>query len=106
MQVSFYYENDAGEQLALPQQTVTAPAFNSSLETVEENQLITVDSSMLKQGQVYRIKAPVAALRDSDKSSVAIYIVLTSEFNKAGRHVQVMSADAVSLNRAQMFLLE
>lgn len=106
MQVSFYYENDAGEPLALPQQTVTATAFGSSLETVEENQLITVDGSALKQGQVYRIKAPVAALRDSDKSSVAIYIVLTSEFNKAGRHVQVISADAVSLNRAQMFLLE
>lgn len=105
-QVSFYYEHDAGEQLALPQQTVTATAFSSPLETVEENQLITVDSSMLKQGQVYRIKAPVAALRDSDKSSVAIYIVLTSEFNKSGRHVQVISADAVSLNRAQMFLLE
>lgn len=106
MQVSFYYENDAGEPLALPQQTVTATAFGSPLETVEENQLITVDGSALKQGQVYRIKAPVSALRDSDKSSVAIYIVLTSEFNKSGRHVQVMSADAVSLNRAQMFLLE
>ncbi len=106
MQVSFYYENDAGEQLALPQQTVMATAFGSPLETVEENQLITVDGSALKQGQVYRIKAPVSALRDSDKSNVAIYIVLTSEFNKAGRHVQVMSADSVSLNRAQMFLLE
>ena len=106
MQVSFYYENDAGEQLALPQQTVTATAFSSPLETVEENQLITVDGSALKQGQVYRIKAPVSALRDSDKSSVAIYIVLTSEFNKSGRHVLVISADAVSLNRAQMFLLE
>ena len=106
MQVSFYYENDAGEPLALPQQTVTATAFSSPLETVEENQLITVDGSALKQGQVYRIKAPVAALRDSDKSSIAIYIVLTSEFNKAGRHVQVISADSVSLNRAQMFLLE
>ena len=106
MQVSFYYEDEAGESLALPQKTVNAIAFSSTLETVEENRLITVSGSELKQGQVYRIKAPVAALQNSDRSSAEIYIVLTSEFHKSGRLMQVMSADSVSLNRAQMFLLE
>ncbi len=106
--VRFYYEDPAGVPLDLGDRTVNATEFSSGIDTVENNRLVEgVSPSQLNQQQVYRIKAPVVALKtDNSLMNADIYVVVETVFNKSGREYRVVSNASVSLNRAQLFLLE
>jgi hypothetical protein len=105
--VRFYYEDPSGAPVDIGGETVTATEFASSIDTVEENRLVSVSGDQLKQQQVYRIKAPVVALKnDSGAVNADIYVVVETKFRRGGKEYSVLSSDSVSLNRAQLFLLE
>ena len=105
--VRFYYEDPSGTPVDLGDKTVNAQEFGSSIYTVENNQLMEVAPSQMKQGQVYRMKAPVVALqKDEGVTNADIYVVLETTFRKAGRECRLISNDSITLNRAQLFLLE
>jgi hypothetical protein len=105
--VRFYYEDPSGVPVDIGGETVTATEFASSIDTVQDNQLVAVSADQLKQQQVYRIKAPVMALKkDSDATNADIYVVLETTFRRGSREYTILSSDSVSLNRAQLFLLE
>jgi hypothetical protein len=105
--VRFYYEDPSGSLIELDSEKVSATEFGSSIDTVEQNQLVAVSTAQLKQQQVYRIKAPVVALQsNSDMTNADIYVVLETTFRRGGREYTIISSDSVSLNRAQLFLLE
>lgn len=107
MTLRFYYEDPAGTPVNVGDKTVNVQEFASSIYTVEDNRLTEVAPSEMKQGQIYRIKAPVVALqKDNGVTNADIYVVLETAFRKAGRECQVISNASVSLNRAQLFLLE
>lgn len=107
MTLRFYYEDPAGTTVNVGDKTVNVQEFASSIYTVEDNRLTEVAPSEMKQGQIYRIKAPVVALKkDTGVINADIYVVLETAFRKAGKECQVISNDSVSLNRAQLFLLE
>jgi hypothetical protein len=105
--IRFYYEDPAGAPVDIGGETVTATEFSSSIDTVVDNQLVTVTDGQLTQQQVYRIKAPVVALKnDSGALNADIYVVVETKFSRGGKEYSVLSSDSVSLNRAQLFLLE
>ena len=105
--VRFYYEDPAGAAVDIGGETVQATEFASVIHTVEKNKLVEVAPTEVKQGAVYRIKAPVVALRQNDgMTNARIYVVLETAFGKSGRSYSLLSSDSISLNRAQMFMLE
>ena len=105
--VRFYYEDPAGATVDIGGETVQATEFASVIHTVEKNKLVEVAPTEVKQGAVYRIKAPVVALRQNDSMTNArIYVVLETAFGRSGRSYRLLSSDSISLNRAQMFMLE
>lgn len=105
--VRFYYEDPAGTPVDMGDKIVNVQEFSSSIYTVENNQLAETVPSRMKHGQVYRIKAPVVALqKDNGMTNADIYVVMETTFRKAGREYRIISNDSVSLNRAQLFLLE
>ena len=108
VQISFYYEDPAGsEQLNVMGKSVQATPFGSEIWTVTDNKLVAGEPDNLQPGKVYRIKAPVVTLKNnSSMNNANIYVVLHSKFRKGSKNYEISGADAVSLNRAQMFLLE
>ncbi len=106
-QIHFYYEDPEGEEIDLGGGTARAVPFESGLWTVQDNQLVQADESGLQAGKTYRIQAPVTALRaNAGKDKGDIYVVVTSDFKRGGRTYRATGCGAVSLNRAQLFLLE
>ena len=89
---------------------VNATQFASEIWTVDQNQLVPVNVGSgldLVPGKIYMIKAPVIALKNDDNSVNAdIYIVVQSHFIKLGQDRHPIGSDSVTLNRAQLFLLE
>ena len=108
LQISFYYENPEGDvSLEGIGEPVKATRFDSPIWTVTDNSLTLVGEEGLQAGKVYRIQAPVVALKADDTLNNAdIYIVLRSSFRRGSRTYEVISGDSVALNRARLFLLE
>ena len=110
-ELSLYYKNPgAGEETSLLQadgtvNTADYTAFTSLVWAVENNRLVEVSEGLVP-GKVYRIKAPLAALQNGEDETSEICVVLTNRYTRAGQNVEALSMDSVSLNRAQMFLLE
>ena len=103
----FYYEDPAGEAVDMGGELVHATEFTSIIDTVQDHQLQAVTAEGIKPGKVYRIKAPVIALKQNNAlSNARIYVVLQSTFTKSGKTCVVTSGSSVELNRAQLFLLE
>lgn len=109
---TFYYRNSGvpAEAELLNGNTINTTdftAFPSSVWAVENNRLVEVDvTNGIVPGKVYRIKAPLTVLQTEDDVTSQISVLLTSEYTRAEEKVTVLSTDNVSLNRAQMFLLE
>ena len=109
--LSLYYKNPgAGADISLLQadgtiNTADYTAFSSLVWAVENNRLVEVSEGLVP-GKVYRIKAPLIALQNGDDETSEICVLLTNRYTRAGRSVEALSMDSVSLNRAQMFLLE
>lgn len=118
MLISFLYEDPTGPELDIGGRIVNARPFGSPIWTVEEGRLSLIGDvgedgltltgdNQLKTGQTYRIQAPVVTLKGNENMNKAdIYIVVQTSFTKSGRDYSVISSDVVSLNRAQLFLLE
>ena len=110
-QLSLYYKNagaGADTSLLLPDggiNTADYTEFPSPVWAVENNRLVEVTEGLVP-GKVYRIKAPLAALQNGDDETSEICVLLTNRYTRAGQSVEALSMDSVSLNRAQMFLLE
>lgn len=108
---TFYYKNagaPADAELLLANDAVNTAdytEFSSPIWAVENNRLVEVTEGIVP-GKVYRIKAPLAAMQNGDDETSQICVLLTSSYTRAGEPVKVFSMDSVSLNRAQMFLLE
>jgi hypothetical protein len=104
----FYYEDPDGEAvLETSYGPVKVTEFTSQIFKVQDNQLTEVAGTELKEGEIYRIKAPVAVLRQQGEMDTAdIYIVLHTSFEKNGTGYEMMGLDRVSLNRATLFPLE
>ncbi len=85
--------------------TADYTAFTSPVWAVENNRLVEVTTGIVP-GKVYRIKAPLAALQNGNDETSQICVLLTNRYTRAGQSVEAHSMDDVSLNRAQMFLLE
>ncbi len=109
---TFYAKNTgapADEELLLYDGTIN-PVFSefpSPVWAVENNRLVEVDlTNGIVPNKVYRIKAPLTALQKGPDETSQICVLLTSEYTRAGEKVTALSTDSVSLNRAQMFLLE
>ncbi len=108
---SFFYRN-AGvpetAELLLPGggiNTADYTEFTSPVWAVENNRLVEVTGGIVP-GKVYRIKAPLEALQTGDDRTSQICVLLKNHYTRAGQDVDTFSIDSVSLNRAQMFLLE
>ena len=118
MFIQFLYEDPTGPELDIGGRTVNARPFGSKIWTVEDNRLNLIGEvgeeglsltgdNLLKPGQTYRIEAPVITLQGNENMNKAdIYIVIQTSFTRSGRDYNVISSDVVSLNRAQLFLLE
>ena len=118
MLITFLYQDPTGPELDIGGRVVNARPFGSQLWTVENSRLTLIGDvgaegltltgdNQLKTGQTYRIKAPVVTLKGNENMNKAdIYIVVQTSFTKSGRDCNVISSDVVSLNRAQLFLLE
>ncbi|MBD5517095.1 MAG: DUF5057 domain-containing protein, partial [Lachnospiraceae bacterium] len=110
-ELTLYYKNPGvGEETSLLQadgtvNTADYTAFTSLVWAVENNRLVEVSEGLVP-GKVYRIKAPLAALQNGEDETSEICVVLTNRYTRAGQNVEALSMDSVSLNRAQMFLLE
>ncbi|MDE6318604.1 MAG: hypothetical protein K2M22_02610, partial [Lachnospiraceae bacterium] len=110
-EVTFYYKNagvGADQELLLPDggiNTAGFTAFTSPVWAVEDHRLVEVSSGIVP-GKVYRIKAPLLALQNGEDEMSQICVLLTNRYTRAGQSVEALSMDSVSLNRAQMFLLE
>ena len=111
-QISFYYENGTNPdaELISPEDgsinTTDFTAFPPSpVWTVENNRLVEVTDGF-KQGVVYRIKAPVVALKGNDAEVSRIFIALDTHYKKGGKEQHAIGTDSIALTRAQMFLLE
>ena len=111
-QISFYYESGTNPEAELisPEDgsintTDFAPFPPSPVWTVENNRLVEVTDGF-KQGVVYRIKAPVVALKGNDAEVSRIFIVLDTHYMKGGKEQHAIGTDSIALTRAQMFLLE
>ncbi len=108
---TFYYKNagaPADAELLLANDAVNTAAyteFSSPIWAVENNRLVEVTEGIVPD-KVYRIKAPLTALQMGEDEMSQICVLLTSRYTRAGQSVEALSMDSVSLNRAQMFLLE
>ncbi len=107
VRIDFYYEDSAGAPVDIGGEIVYATPFASEVWTVENNSLVNVGTEFkLVPGRVYRIKAPVIPLRNETRANADIYIVVSSSFYHLGNSDPVIGSDVVTLNRAQLFLLE
>lgn len=111
--VKFYYEDAAGgTSLDVGDEKVQVTPFTSSLWTVQDNTLTEVAASQIRQGKVYRFKAPVIALQNNTAATNAkIYVEVVSALERpdgsegAGSK-EVRGYDSVTFTRTQLFLLE
>lgn len=111
--VNFYYEDAAGGTfLDVGDEKVQVTPFTSSLWTVQDNTLTEVAASQIRQGKVYRLKAPVIALQNNTAATNAkIYVEVVSALERpdgtegAGSK-EVRGYDSVTFTRTQLFLLE
>ena len=108
--IAFYYENGTNPEAELVLEdgsinTVDFTVFGSPVWMVENNHLVEVTDGF-RQGAVYRIKAPVVALKGNDAEVSRIFIALSTSYVKGGKEGHVIGTDAIALTRAQMFLLE
>ena len=111
--VNFYYEDVAGgTSLDVGDEKVQVTPFTSSLWTVQDNTLTEVAASQIRQGKVYRFKAPVIALQNNTAATNArIYVEVVSALERpdgsegAGSK-EVRGYDSVTFTRTQLFLLE
>ena len=111
--VKFYYEDTAGSvTLNVGDEVVQVTPFTSSLWTVQDNTLTEVSASRIRQGKVYRFKAPVIALQNNTAATNAkIYVEVVSALERpdglegAGSK-EVRGYDSVTFTRTQLFLLE
>lgn len=111
--VKFYYEDTAGSvTLNVGDEVVQVTPFTSSLWTVQDNTLTEVATSQIRQGKVYRFKAPVIALQNNTAATNAkIYVEVVSALERpdgsegAGSK-EVRGYDSVTFTRTQLFLLE
>lgn len=111
--VNFYYEDTAGSvTLNVGDEVVQVTPFTSSLWTVQDNTLTEVSASQIRQGKVYRFKAPVIALQNNTAATNAkIYVEVVSALERpdglegAGSK-EVRGYDSVTFTRTQLFLLE
>ena len=111
--VNFYYEDTAGSvTLNVGDEVVQVTPFTSSLWTVQDNTLTEVAASQIRQGKVYRLKAPVIALQNNTAATNAkIYVEVVSALERpdgsegAGSKA-VRGYDSVTFTRTQLFLLE
>ena len=111
--VSFYREasdEEGGVMLPVNGKEIKAVPFNSEVWTVTDNRLVQADGDALQPGKVYRIEAPVITLQNLRGNETAnkadIYIVLHTVFVRNGQFYEIITTDAVSLNRARLFRLE
>ncbi|MDE5940180.1 MAG: DUF5057 domain-containing protein [Lachnospiraceae bacterium] len=110
-ELSLFYKNagaPADATLLLPNggiNTADYTVFTSPVWAVENNRLVEVAGGIVPD-KVYRIKAPLAALQNGEDETSQVCVLLTSRYTRAGQSVEALSMDSVSLNRAQMFLLE
>ena len=111
--VNFYYEDTAGsDTLNVGDEVVQVTPFTSSLWTVQDNTLTEVAASQIRQGKVYRFKAPVIVLQNNTAATNAkIYVEVVSALERpdgsegAGSK-EVRGYDSVTFTRTQLFLLE
>ena len=111
--VNFYYEDAAGGTfLDVGDEKVQVTPFTGSLWTVQDNPLTEVAASQIRQGKVYRLKAPVIALQNNTAATNAkIYVEVVSALERpdgtegAGSK-EVRGYDSVTFTRTQLFLLE
>ena len=111
--VNFYYEDAAGgTSLDVGDEVVQVTPFTSSLWRVQDNTLTEVAASQIRQGKVYRLKAPVIALQNNTAATNAkIYVEVVSALERpdgtegAGSK-EVRGYDSVTFTRTQLFLLE
>lgn len=107
VEVAFYYQDETnGAEVDIGGKIVHATQFASAIWTVEQNQLVEVEAPSLTPGKIYKIKAPVIPLEDAARTNADIYVVIRTVFNKLGQERTAIGSDSVSLNRAQLFLLE
>ena len=111
--VKFYYEDAAGgTSLDVGDEKVQVTPFTSSLWTVQDNTLTEVAASQLRQGKVYRFKAPVIALQNNTAATNArIYVEVVSALERPDGSEgvgskEVRGYDSVTFTRTQLFLLE
>ena len=110
--VNFYYEDTAGsDTLNVGDEKVQVTPFTSSLWTVQDNTLTEVSASQIRQGKVYRFKAPVIALQNNTAATNAkIYVEVVSALERPDGSEGVGSKavrgyDSVTFTRTQLFLL-
>ncbi len=110
-ELSLFYKNAGAApeaELLLPGGGINSAAytaFTSPVWAVENNRLVEVSGGIVPD-KVYRVKAPLAALQNGNDETSLICVLLTNRYTRAGQSVEALSMDSVSLNRAQMFLLE
>ena len=108
--VNFYYEDAAGKtSLDVGDEKVQVTPFTSSLWTVQDNTLTEVAASQIRQGEVYRFKAPVIALQNNTAATNArIYVEVVSTLERPDGvgSKTVRGYDSVTFTRTQLFLLE
>ena len=111
--VSFYREasdEEGGVMLPVNGREVKAVPFDSEVWTVTDNRLVQVAEGDMQPGKVYRIEAPVITLQNlrgkETENKADIYIVLHTVFVRNGQFYDIITTDAVSLNRARLFRLE
>ena len=110
-QIAFYYENGTNPdaELVLPDGSINTAdftPFGSPVWMVENNRLVEVTDGEFRQGVVYRIKAPVLALKGNEEEVSRIFIALDTHYVKGGKEQHAIGTDSIALTRAQMFLLE
>lgn len=109
VRVSFYYQDDTGSQeLSVGGKTVRVNPISTPIWRVENGQLIQLGEEFKPDpGVIYRFKAPVDALRNNlGQTGSQVYVVVESVFTKYGKEQKITGSDNVTLNRAQLFLLE
>ena len=109
--ISFYYEKgtNPNAELVLENGSINTDdfePFGSQVWMVENNRLVEVTDGSFRQGVVYRIKAPVIALKGNEEEVSRIFIALDTRYVKGGKERHAIGTDVIALTRAQMFLLE
>lgn len=111
---TFYFKNAgaaANAALLQPDGTINETDYTNftdrtAIWMVENNRLTEVTDGTIVPGKVYRIKAPLEAMQAGNEEQSQICVLITNNYTRAQKVVEAKGADAVSLNRAQMFLLE